>query len=147
MRQVKRLTIPAALILALLLVGCAAKNPNTVPTPAPIQVANSINLLAQSADAATSALIAARDQGKLSQADLNIARKVLVPLAVVIKQLNAELLSADPWDVQKTKMRQYVVSSGVAEFAKQLSPTARSIMLTCLTTFNAVSAGLGGPTI
>ena len=147
MRHTKRIAVPVALVLALLMAGCVKYGTAPVPTPPPIQVANSINLLAQSADAATSALIAARDSGKLSQADLNIARKVLVPLAVAIKQLNAELLSADPWDVQKTKMRQYVIASGVAEVAKQLPPTARAIMLTCLTTFNAVSAGVGGPTI
>ena len=138
--------VPVMFVLALLMVGCT-KNPADIPTPPPIQVANSINLLAQSIDAATSALIAARDQGKLSQADLNIARKVITPIAIAIPQLNAELLSTDTWDVQKLKMRQFIVTSGVTELAKQLSPTARAIMLTCLTTFNVISTELGGPTI
>jgi hypothetical protein len=144
----RRTIVPASVVIILLLAsGCAPKNPNAVPTPAPIQVANSVNALAQSVDAATAALIAARDQGKLSQADLNIAFKVITAVSSTGKYLNAELRSADTWDVQKIRMRNIVVASGLAELSKQLPPNARVLMAAVLATFNSISTGFGGPTI
>lgn len=141
----RKKTPAVLLLLVLLLAGCAKNTP--VPTPPQVQVANSINALAQSLDAATSGLIAARDQGKLSQADLTAAFKVITALSVTGKQLNAELRSADTWDVQKTRMRQLIVAAGIGPLSAVLPPTARAIMLTAITTFNVISAGVGGPTL
>jgi PBP1b-binding outer membrane lipoprotein LpoB len=134
-------------VLALLLVGCAAQNPTAVPTPAPIQVASDINKIAQSVDAATTAIIAARDQGKMSQADANIGLRVAIVIATTDKQLNAELRSTDSWDTQKIRMRQIVTAAGLAEISKQLPPTARQLLQACLNLFNTLSAGFGGPII
>jgi cell division FtsZ-interacting protein ZapD len=140
----RRRLAPLAIVVSLLLVGSCRKQ-TTIQTPPPVQVANSINALAQSVDAATSALIAARDAGKLPQADLNSAFRVITSIAATGKQLNAELRSTDTWEVQKTKMRQIIVASGVASISSSLPPNARAIMLVALTTFNAISAGVGGP--
>jgi hypothetical protein len=134
-------------VLILLLVGCAPKNPNTVPTPAPIQVANSINTLAQSVDAATAALIAARDQGKISQVDLTTAFNVIKVIADVGKKLNAELRSADPWKTQKVKMLKMITVANLPELLDSLPPNARAIMMACLTLFDSIYTAVGGPTL
>ena len=140
----RRRLVPLAIVFSLLLAGSCRKQ-TAIQTPPPVQMASSINALAQSVDAATSALIAARDAGKLSQPDLNIAFKVIVAISTTGKQLNAELRSTDTWEVQKTKMRQIVVASGIAATSSSLPPNARAIILVALTTFNAISAGVGGP--
>jgi type IV pilus biogenesis protein CpaD/CtpE len=147
MRHAKRITIPLSLVIALLLVGCAAKDPAKVPTPAPIQVANSINVLAQTVDTAATALITARDQGVLSQPDFVIGSKVIVAIATTGKKLNAELLTGESWETQKVKIRQIIVSAGVAEVTKQLPANARQIVSTCLAIFNQISSGVGGPVL
>jgi hypothetical protein len=142
-RQARNSVSAFAAILILVLAGCA-KNPG-IPTPPQVQVANSINALAQSLDAATSGLIAARDQGKLSQSDLTIAFKVITSIAVTGKQLDAELRSTDSWAVQVTKMRQIIVASGVSAITPSLPANARAVILAALTTFNSISSSLGGP--
>jgi PBP1b-binding outer membrane lipoprotein LpoB len=145
MRHNRKLAAPVLLVLALLLVGCATRNPNTVPTPAPVQVASAINDLAQVTNAAAVALRSALNQGKMSQADFDISAKVVIAVATTGKALNAELRSDDAWDIQKIKMRQIALASGLAELSKQLPSTAMVIVATCLNTFNAVSATVGGP--
>jgi hypothetical protein len=134
----------APFFLFLLVVGCH-HNPTAVPTPAPIQVANSINEFAQVTKAAAVTLRSALDQGKISQADYNIAARVGIAIANVGLDLNVELRTADSWEVQKVKMRNIAISAGLTELAKALPPTARAIMATCLATFNAFSATVGGP--
>jgi hypothetical protein len=132
-------------VLVLLLVGCA-KTIST-PTPAPLQVANSVNALAQSLDAATSGLIAARDAGKLSQADLNVSFSVITTLASAGKQINAELRSTEGWEVQKGKVLKIITSSSLAAISAKIPPTARVIMQAALALFNVISTAVGGPTI
>jgi outer membrane murein-binding lipoprotein Lpp len=146
-RTQRRIVVPFSVILVLLLAGCAAQNHNTVPTPAPIQVASDINKLAQVTNAAATSLRAALNQGKISQAEFNIAARVGIAISATGKKLNADLRSTDTWDVQKVKMRNDVIASGLAEIAKQLSPTARTIMAVCLSTFNAISTAVGGPVL
>lgn len=136
----------APLLLLLLVVGCQ-KNPTTTPTPPPIQVANSVNALAQSLNAATSGFIAARDAGELSQTDLTAAFNVITPIANAGKLINAELRSSDTWEVQKVKILGIVTGSGAAEAARHLPPNARAIMVAAITLFNSISVAVGGPSI
>ena len=134
-----------ALILSLVLAGCIKNNPT--PTPPPIQVANSINTLAQTLNAATSGLIAARDAGELSQADLTAAFNVITPIANAGKAINVELRSSDTWEIQKVKVLGIVTGSGAAEAARHLPPNARAIMTAAITLFNSISTAVGGPSI
>lgn len=135
-----------ALILPLLFLTACPKN-NPTPTPAPIQVANSMNALAQTVDAATTALISARDAGKISQTDVTIAFKVITAIATTGKQVDSELRTTEGWEVQKPKILKIIASSGLAEISKQLPPNARIIMAAVLTTFNTISSSVGGPTL
>ena len=135
----------ALIVCALLITGCP---PTTGPTtPPPIQVANSINTLAQSLNAATSGLIAARDAGELSQADLTAAFNVITPIANAGKLINNELRSSDTWEIQKVKILGIVTGSGAAEAARHLPPNARAIMVAAITLFNSISTAVGGPSI
>lgn len=144
----RRVLMPPALVILLLLAtGCPPKNPNTVPTPPPIQVANSVNALAQSLDAATSGLIASRDAGKLSQADLSTSFAVITTLTTAGKQINAELRSTEGWDVQKGNVLRIITRSSLAAISTKLPPTARVIMQAALALFNVVSTAVGGPAI
>ena len=143
-RRIRKLS-PAVVVSLLLLAGCQKNNP--VPTPPQIQVANSVNILAQSLNTATPALIAARDNGTMSQADLTTAFAVIKVLSVTGKQVNAELVSTDVWDVQKAKILTIITSSGLEVLAKKLPQNARLLLVTCLTAFNSISANVGGPQI
>ena len=143
-RHSKRL---APILLVLMLAGCAAKNPNTVPTPPPIQVANSVNMLAQTLDAATTGLIAARDGGQLSQEDLTTAFKIVTRLVAVGKEINVELRSPNTWPVQKTKILSAIVTAGLPALSAQLSPNAKIILQASLALFNEISQGVGGPSV
>ena len=110
-------------------------------------MANSINTLAQTLNAATSGLIAARDAGELSQADLTAAFNVITPIANAGKAINVELRSSDTWEIQKVKVLGIVTGSGAAEAARHLPPNARAIMLAAITLFNSISTTVGGPSI
>lgn len=145
--RLKRLSTSSALaVLLLALVGCAAKQTVPVPLPTPPQVtlANSVDLLAQSLHTAHIALIAARDAGTISQANLNTAEDVVVVIATTGKQVNAELNSLDTWDVQKVKIRQLCIQAAVNATAKKLPPTAAAILEASFLAFNQISAMVGG---
>jgi hypothetical protein len=113
-----------------------------VRTPPQIQVANSVNLLAQSLNAATTMLIAARDNGKLSQVDLNSAFSVFTILSVTGKQINAELRSTDSWDIQKGNILRVI--TGLTAVTSKLPPNAKAIIQVSLAFFNEISLGVGG---
>jgi hypothetical protein len=110
-------------------------------------VANSVNALAQSLDAATSGLIAARDAGKLSQADLTTSFAVITTLTTAGKQINAELRSTEGWDVQRGKVLRVITGTGLAAISAKLPPNARVIMQAAVALFNVVSTAVGGPAI
>jgi hypothetical protein len=144
----RRLPMQLAVLIPLaFLWGCPPKNPSTVPTPPQIQAANSVNVLAQSLDSATSAIIAARDNGTMAQADVTIAFSVIKVLSATGKQVNAELISPDTWDVQKGKILKIIANSGLTELSKRLPQNARLILVASLTAFNSISSGVGGPTL
>ena len=118
----------AALLLcaALVLSGCAAtsaSSPATPPAPTPpqIQVANAVNALAQTLDAAITALQTARNNGQISAADVANAEKVAAIIATTGKAVNAELRSADDWPTQKTKIFTMITPAG----SKEQSETCR----------------------
>lgn len=140
-----QLRLALILTVILILAGCIKNNPT--PTPPPIQVAQSIDALAQSLNAATTGLIAARDAGELSQEDLTAAFNVITPIAKAGMAINVELRSSDTWDIQKVKILGIVTSSGVSEAARHLPPNARAIMLAAITLFNSISVAVGGPSI
>jgi hypothetical protein len=135
-----------ALILSIIVMsGCIRNNPT--PTPPAVQVANSVNALAQTLNAATTGLIAARDAGDLSQEDITIAFRVITTIATVGKEINAELRSTDSWDVQRAQILRLITAASLPALSAQLPPKARAIMLAGLTLFNSISVGVGGPTI
>ncbi len=146
-RKHLKTTAASAVVLAILLAGCAHKIPNPAPTPPQVKVSNAVNALAASLDAAITGLISARDNGKLSQEDLRVARDLATAMATTGKQIDAELRSADPWADQKLKIARLVVDSGVATAVKKLPPTAATILAASLALFNEISLGAGGPAL
>jgi intracellular sulfur oxidation DsrE/DsrF family protein len=142
----KRISVGVTLaVLLLAITGCAVQNvPVPAPTPPQVTLANSVNLLAQSLHTAHVALVAARDAGTISQADLNTAEDVIVVIATTGKQVNAELNSLDTWDVQKAKIRQLCIQAAVNATAKKLPPTAAAILEASYLAFNQISAMVGG---
>jgi predicted outer membrane protein len=147
MRHNRKIAAPVLLVLALLLAGCAAQNPSTVPTPPPIQVASATNALAQALKSSVQPLIAAREAGSISEADLQVAFSIMETMGVGVKKINAELASTDPWEVQKLKILTIVSSAGLPYFAAKLPPNARLIILVAITTWNSIAVQVGGPTL
>lgn len=146
---------PAAALLlcaALVLAGCAAnsaQSPATPPAPTPpqITVANAVNALAQTLDAAVTALQAARTSGQVSAADVANAEKVAAIIATTGKAVNAELRSADDWATQKGKILQIVTAAGLQGALANVPPAAAAILSASVGVFNQISANVGGPTI
>jgi len=135
-----------ASFLTLLLAGCA-KNPATPATPPQVTTATTINVLAQSLDAAVSAIQAAHTAGKISDQDYLLANGVSQVIAQTGKSINAELRSSDPWATQQTKIVQIITQAGVTAAMAKLSPTAQGILAASLLAFNQISSAVGGPKI
>lgn len=152
MLSVRRAAAALLLCAALVLSGCAAtgaQNPATPPAPTPpqISVANAVNALAQTLDAAITALQTARSNGQISAADVANAEKVAAIIATTGKAVNAELRSADDWKTQKTKIIGIVTAAGLKGSLKNLPPTAATILAASVALFDQISAGVGGPQI
>jgi hypothetical protein len=142
----RRTIVPASVVLLLILSGCT-KNPNTVPTPAPIQVASATNALAQALDSAVPPLIAARETGKLTEQELAVAFRIMESMGGAVLKINAELRSTDSWEAQKVKILGIISSTGLPYLSAQLPPEARAILLVSITAWNSIAAAVGGPTL
>lgn len=142
----------AALLLCAVLVlsGCAASNassPATPPAPTPpqISIANAVNALAQTLDAAITALQTARTNGQISAGDVANAEKVAAIIATTGKAVNAELRSADDWPTQKAKILGIVTAAGLQGTLKTLPSGAATILAASVALFDQISVGVGGP--
>jgi cation diffusion facilitator CzcD-associated flavoprotein CzcO len=146
--RAKSKLVPVAL-LGLMLISCGGNSPPVVTTPNPPQVtaATAMHSFATILDAAITGLISARDNGKLSQADLTAAEGIVAVLATTGKQIDAELRSADSWDVQKTAIVKLITDSGVRNAAAHLPPSASALLSAAYAAFNQISTAAGGPTI
>ena len=134
---------------AVLLTSCAstsATNPTT-PTPPQVTVATSVNLLAQSLDAAVSGLQAAHTAGKISDADFLTAEGVAQVIATTGKSINAELNSTDAWNVQKTKILTIISQAGISAAVSKLPPTAGALLAASVVAYNQIATAVGSPTI
>lgn len=144
---------PIVLLLAafLALASCAGTAPNTAaptaPTPPQVSVAQAVNALAQAVDGTVTTAIAARDQGKVSQSDLNAIENVCKAIALWGKAANAELRSADDWPTQKARIAQSAAVSGIAALKGQISPTAQALITTLLIVANQITGAIGGPAL
>lgn len=140
-----------ALFVCLLLTGCAATNtsstgtPPSPPTPPQITVANSVLALAHAVNGATDALIACRDSGKCAASDVTAAENVIVKIAAVGKEVDAELASSDAWPAQKTAILKLVTTAGIQQLKTQVSPATQLLITSVITLFDNVSTAVGGP--
>jgi hypothetical protein len=134
----------------LFIAGCAPKSSTSTPatpTPPQVQIANYVNTLAQSLDSAITGLRAARDQGKLTPADVQSAEKVAAAIAIAGKQVDAELRAPDDWPTMKAKILVIVKSAALQNATANLPPLAAAALATAVTTYNAIASTVGGPTI
>ena len=133
-------------LLALVLSSCSGRVGVSPPQAPQVSVANYVNLLAQSLPAASSAVIAARDGGKLSSASTVEAQRVIVLLATTGKKINVILRSSQPWETQRILILTEIISSGASEAARRLPPEASALLTGSLTLLNQILAGVGGAT-
>jgi len=144
---------PLILLLAVALVfsGCAAKTSTTgtptAPTPPQITVANAVNALAQAVDGAVTSAIAARDAGKVDQADVAAIESFAAAIANAGKKVNVELRSADDWPAQKVKILQIVAGAGLGTLKAHISPAAQLTVSGLVVIVNEVLSAVGGSTI
>jgi ABC-type siderophore export system fused ATPase/permease subunit len=92
-------------------------------------------------------LIAARQNGEISEADLQTAFSIMEVMGASIKKINAETVTVDTWEVQKQKILVIVSSAGLPYLSAKLPPTARVIITLAITTWNSIAVAVGGPTI
>ena len=144
--------LPLILLMAcLVLTGCPSSTPSvttpTAPTPPQITVANSVNALAQAVDGAVSAAIAARDAGKVDQADCLAIESFAAAVATAGKQVDAELRSPDDWATQKTKILTLVSKAGLGTLKAHISPAAQLTVSSLVVVVNEILHAVGGPTL
>ena len=142
----------ALLAAAVLLCGCPPTTPTSTPvavvaTPPQITVANAVNALAQAVDGAVTSSIAARDAGKVSQADLTAIEGFCSVIATTGKQINVELRSTDAWPDQKIKILTIVSSAGLGTLKAHISPGAGVMVVSLVEIANQISTAVGGPII
>ena len=141
------------LMACLVLTGCASTSttPTTTtpvaPTPPQITVANAVNALAQAVDGAVTSAIAARDAGKVDQADVAAIESFAAAIATAGKQVNAELRSPDTWAVQRGKILQIVSGASLGTLKAHISPAAQVTVSTLVIVVNQILTAVGGPTI
>lgn len=143
--------LPLILLAGLVLTGCPASTPSTstpaAPTPPQITVANAVNALAQAVDGAVTSAIAARDAGKVDQADVTAIESFCSVIATTGKQVDAELRSADTWATQRTKILATVSSASLGTLKAHISPAAQVTVSALVIAVNQILSAVGGPTI
>ena len=143
----------APLVLCLILASCAGTTTSTtgttppVPTPPQITVANGVATLASGSDAAAHACATGYSNGTISQADFNACKSVITALATAGKQIDAEQNSTDTWTVQKSKIVTILTNTGLAQITSRVSPNVALLISAIVTTANAISVAVGGPTL
>jgi hypothetical protein len=147
----ERKSIPILIFAVVIaLAGCTSSGTPTTPAPPSnpqVTVANLVNVVAQATDGTVKAAIAARDQGKCSQSDLNAIENLVAPIAIAGKSIDQELNSTDAWAVQKVKIVQMLNAAGLAQLKGHISPLAQSLVTSLLAAVNQISAAVGGPQI
>ena len=144
--------LPLILLMACIaLTGCPASTPTTstpvAPTPPQITVANSVNALAQAVDGAVTAAIAARNAGKVDQADVAAIESFAAAIATTGKQVDAELRSPDTWATQQPKILTLVSQAGLGTLKAHISTGAQALVSSLVVLVNQISTSVGGPTI
>ena len=143
--------LPLLLLAGLVLTGCPASTPTTTtppaPTPPQITVATAVNALAQAVDGAVTSAIAARDAGKVDQADVAAIESFAAAIANAGKQVNAELRSPDTWAVQRGKILQIVSGAGLSTLKAHISPGAQLLVSSLVVLVNEILTAVNGVTI
>ena len=144
--------LPLILLMAcIVLTGCPASTPSTstpaAPTPPQLVVANSVNALAQAVDGAVTSAIAARDAGKVDQADVTAIESFCSVIATTGKQVDAELRSADTWAVQRVKILTLTSQASLGTLKAHISPAAQVTVSALVVVVNQILSAVGGPTI
>ena len=106
-----------------------------------------MNALAQAVDGAVSAAIAARDAGKVDQADCLAIESFAAAVATAGKQVDAELRSPDDWATQKTKILTLVSKAGLGTLKAHISPAAQLTVSSLVVVVNEILHAVGGPTL
>jgi hypothetical protein len=68
-------------------------------------------------------------------------------IATTGKQVDAELRSADTWDVQRTKILTLVSQASLGTLKALISPSAQVMVSTLVIIVNQILTAVGGPTI
>ena len=120
---------------------------STPATPANVQMAQLSKTLADAEATATKSLIALRDAGKVTQAETRTVENYILAAATTGKSMDAELVSTDSWDIQKTRIIQMWTAAGLGQAKASLSPTAGLVLDSILSAVNQIMAVVGGPAI
>jgi hypothetical protein len=138
----------ACLLIFLCFVGCAYKNPaGTPPTPPNVQIASFSKALADALHTANQSAMILRDNGKISQKEVLDVQEYIVLVANTGKQMDAVILSSDPWGTQREKIIKMWASSGLSIVKDRISTTAGVVLDVIVNVINQILAAVGGPTI
>jgi hypothetical protein len=103
--------------------------------------------IADAESTASKTLIALRENGKITQSETQVVQNYIVVAATTGKSMDAELVSADDWPTQKSKIIQMWVATGIGQAKSSLSPTAGLVLDSILSAVNQIMTAIGGPTI
>ena len=151
MAAFRRSVLILALACAVALAGCVkqgtATTPAAPPTPPQITIAQSVLALSHATAGAVDALIACRQQQKCSPEDVTAGENVIAAIATAGKQIDAELVSADTWPSQRTRIVQIISGAGLAQLKARVSANGQLLIVGIVALFDNISTAVGGPTI
>ena len=140
----------APFVLMLAFVACTPTTPGTpnTPTPPQVKLTQDVAVLRSGLPVALTALQAARSGGSLSPADVTSAEnKILVPLALTGKAIDAEVLTGDDWATMKAKVLAIISKAGLAGAAANLPAKAQIVLAAVVAAYNSIAVSVGGPTL
>jgi hypothetical protein len=146
------LRIITSILILLTFVACTPQTSSTstpvAPTPPQIKVTQDMAVLKNGLATALTALQAARSNGSLSAADVsNLEKKLIAPMALAGKAIDAEVLTADDWPTMRAKIVAIITRASVAGAGAVLPANAQAILAVSIAAWNSIAASVGGPTI
>lgn len=136
----------AIALCGLLELGCAPQNSNPAVPLSPTaqqQILNADKLLADAVNGAVKAVIALRDQGKVSQADTTFVETYCAVAAKFSDSLDTIVTSSDPWSVQRSKIISLVQTTAFPLVASNVSSGAAALIVQIGVVFNQIKGQVG----
>ena len=136
-------------VLLIAFVACQKNAASSSPpsTPSNVQMATLSKTLADACATASSTVISLRNNGKITEAETRTVQNYIVLAVNTDKAMNSELVSADDWPTQRSRIIQLWTAAGLSAAKANLSTTAGLVLDIIIVVVNQIMTAIGGPTV